>query len=192
MSTSWLRRSVRTRISFTGRASERAAGRRGRPRFERVLAAALSSEVLLDMQEVVTAALDDGEQLGHGCDLLALLLEESVQELLADELAVHPSLLHELDDLVGYPLFLLEREGDRRDRVRELRLRRIDPRDQDLLVRVEQVLDDDHRVVPFLDRLAVEVCGQLVEGLGVVVDLDRDVLLRRAELVADLSVQGLG
>src|SRR5262245_10274376 len=187
MSTSWLRRSVRTRISFTGRASERAAGRRGRSRFERVLAAALASEVLLDVQEIVAAALDDGEELGHGRDLLALLLEEPVQELLADELPLLARLLHELDDLVGDPLLLLERERDRRDGVRERRLRRLDPRDHDLLVRIEQVLDDDHRVVPLLDRLPVEVRGELGEGLGVVVDRDRDVLLRRAELVADLS-----
>ena len=59
----------------------------------------------------------------------------------------------------------------------------------DLLVRVEQVLDDHHRVVPLLERLPVEVRGELGQRLGVVVDRDRDVLLRRRELVADLLVQ---
>jgi hypothetical protein len=43
-------------------------------------------------------------------------------------------------------------------------------------------------VVPLLDRLAVEVGGELRQRLGVVVDGDRDVLLRRAELVGDLLV----
>jgi len=48
--------------------------------------------------------------------------------------------------------------------------------------------DEHHRVVSLLDRLAVEVRCELRQRLGVVVDRDRDVLLRRGELVADLLV----
>ena len=59
------------------------------------------------------------------------------------------------------------------------------------MIGVEEELDDHHRVVPLLDRLAVEVRGELRERLGVVVDRDRHVLLRGGELVADLLVQGL-
>jgi len=44
-------------------------------------------------------------------------------------------------------------------------------------------------VVSLLDRLAVEERGQTREGLVVVVDGDRDVLLARAELVGNLLVQ---
>ena len=54
---------------------------------------------------------------------------------------------------------------------------------------VEEVLHHHHRVVPLLDRLAVEVGCELRQRLGVVVDGDRDVLLRRAELVGDLLVE---
>ena len=57
------------------------------------------------------------------------------------------------------------------------------------LVGVEQVLHHHHRVVALLDRLAVEVRRELREGLRVVVDGDRDVLLRRGELVRDLLVE---
>ena len=58
-------------------------------------------------------------------------------------------------------------------------------------VGVEQELDEHHRVVPLLDRLPVEVRGEERQRLGVVVDRDRDVLLRGRELVADLLVQRL-
>ena len=68
--------------------------------------------------------------------------------------------------------------------VGEVRLRRLDARDDDVVVGVEQVLHHHHRVVPLLDRLAVEVRGELRQRLRVVVDGDRDVLLRRRELVA--------
>ena len=56
---------------------------------------------------------------------------------------------------------------------------------------VEEVLDHHHRVVPLLDRLAVEVGGELRRRLRVVVDGDCDVLLRRAEFVRDLLVEGI-
>ena len=46
-------------------------------------------------------------------------------------------------------------------------------------------------MVPLLDRLAVEVRGEVRQRLGVVVDRDRDVLLRGGELVADLLVDGV-
>src|SRR6185436_13578199 len=58
-------------------------------------------------------------------------------------------------------------------------------------VGIEEVLHHDHRVVPLLDRLAVEVGGELRQVLGGVVHRDRDVLLRRSEFVPDLTVQGI-
>ncbi len=69
---------------------------------------------------------------------------------------------------------------------------RLHGRDPDLLVGVEEVLHHHHRVVALLDRLAVEVRGELRQRLRVVVDGDRDVLLRGAELVGDLLVEGVG
>ena len=147
--------------------------------------------MLLDAQQVVLAPLDDCEQLGHRRDLLALLLEEPVEELLADELALLARELDQLDDLLGHALLLCEGESDRRDDVREIGLRCVDSRRLDGLVGVEEVLHHDHRVVALLDRLAVEVRGELRQVLGVVVDRDRDVLLGRGELVPDLAVQGV-
>ena len=79
----------------------------------------------------------------------------------------------------------------RGDDVREVHLRRLDCRDDDLCVGVEQILHHHHRVVPLLDRLAVEVGRELGQRLGVVVDRDRDVLLRCRELVRDLLVEGV-
>ena len=58
------------------------------------------------------------------------------------------------------------------------------------LVRVQQVLDHHHRVVALLERLAVEERRQLGQRQVVVVDGHRGVLLRGAELAADLVVQG--
>ncbi len=61
-----------------------------------------------------------------------------------------------------------------------------------MVIGVEQELDDHQRVVPLLDRLPVEVRGEERQGLGVEPDRDRDVLLRRRELVRHLLVQRLG
>ena len=94
-------------------------------------------------------------------------------------------------DLRGDALLLVERERDGRDVVREGRLRRRNGRDHDLVARVEEVLHHHHGVVPLLDRLPVEVRRELRQRLRVVVDGDRDVLLRRGELVRDLLVEFL-
>ena len=56
-------------------------------------------------------------------------------------------------------------------------------------VGIEEVLHHHHRVVPLLDRLAVEVSRELAQTSVVVVDGDRDVLLRSRELVPDLLVE---
>ena len=114
-----------------------------------------------------------------------------MQELLADEVALGTGELGEVGDLLGDALLLLERQPHRLDDVRELDLRLGDPRDRDALVGVEQVLDDHHRVISLLDRLTIEVRGEPRERLRVVVDRDRDVLLRGGELVPDLLVQSL-
>ena len=85
-----------------------------------------------------------------------------------------------------------KRERHGLDDVRELRLRRLDSGRYHVLVRVEQVLHHHHRVVSLLDGLPVEVSSELRKRLSVVVDGDRDVLLRRRELVCDLLVQRVG
>ena len=103
-----------------------------------------------------------------------------------------PCQLHERDDLVGDPLLLLQRERDGLAGVAEIRLRRLDSGDVDGLVGVEQELHHHHRVVPLLDRLAVEMGGELRQRLGVEVHRDRHVLLRRGVLVPDLLVECLG
>ena len=100
--------------------------------------------------------------------------------------------LREGRDLLGDPTLLGQRQGDRLDGAAEGDLRRGHPGDDDLLAGVEEVLDEHHGVVSLLDRLAVEERGQLGERLGVVPDGNRDVLLRGAELVADLGVERVG
>ena len=78
ISTSSLRRSVQPDLAHV-----RVRRRRGwRAGLERVLAAGRPGDVLLDLEQVPLAALDDREQLRHRRDLLALLLEEPVEELL--------------------------------------------------------------------------------------------------------------
>src|SRR5262245_47524500 len=114
MSRTWLRRAVRTRISCTSSPLERAAGGGWRARLERVLSSRCPAEVVLDRQQVVLAPLDDCEELCHRGDLLALLLQEPVEELLPDELTFVTRELHELDDLLGHPLLLRERQRDGR------------------------------------------------------------------------------
>ena len=113
-----------------------------------------------------------------------------MQELLSDELALLARKLHELDDLLGDPLLLCKRQRHWSNDVCECGLRSVDARRDDIVIGIEEVLNHHHRVVPFLDGLAIEVRGELREILGVVVDRDRDVLLRRGEFVPDLVVEG--
>ncbi len=165
----------RERSVAPGRRGARPGLRRRRQRapLERVHAPALTREVVLDQHHVVPRALDDGQQRAHRRDLLALLLQEPVQELLADQVALGARELGEVGDLLGHALLLLQRQPDGLDHVGERRLRLGDARDRDALVGVEQVLDDHHRVVALLDRLAVEVRGEPRQRLRVVVDGDR-------------------
>ena len=60
----------------------------------------LAREEVLDQHHVVARALDHGQQRAHRRDLLALLLQEPVQELLADEVALGPRELREVGDLL--------------------------------------------------------------------------------------------
>ena len=90
---------------------------------------------------------------------------------------------------LGDPLLLLERERDGRDDVGEAVCGAAMPGIDGLDVGVEEVLHHHHRVVALLERLPVEERGQTRERLGFVVDGDRDVLLVRGELVADLLVE---
>jgi ornithine carbamoyltransferase len=170
---------------------EGAARGRRRSGFERVLSAGRAAQVLLDREQVLLSSLDDREELRHRRHLFTLLLEKPVQELLTDELPFLARELHEVDDLLGDPLLLREREGHGSDDIRECGLGGVDARRDDVVIGVEEVLHHHHRVVPFLHGLAVEVRCELREVLGVVVDRDGDVLLRRGELVPDLAVQGV-
>jgi hypothetical protein len=115
-----------------------------------------------------------------------------VHELLADKIAFLAGEGGQCAYLVGDALLLRERQLNRLRRLGERRLRGLDTRDRDLVIRIEEVLDEHHRVVPLLHRLAVEVRGQQRERLRVVVHGDRHVLLRRGELVPDLLVHHLG
>src|SRR6187431_1059052 len=144
ISTSSVRRSV---LSLISRTSESAAGGGRRARLERVLSAGRPRHVLLDLEQVALSTLHDREQLRHRRDLLALFLQEPVEELLPDELPLLPGELHELDDLVRHALLLLERERHGGDRVAERRPRPLDSGDRDLLVGVEKILHHHHRVV---------------------------------------------
>ncbi len=114
-----------------------------------------------------------------------------MQELLADELALLAGELHEVDDLLGDPLFLREREGHGSDDIGKVGLRCVDARCDDVVIGIEEVLNHHHRVVPLLHGLAIEVRCELWEVLGVVVDRDGDVLLGGGELVPDLAVQSV-
>ena len=115
-----------------------------------------------------------------------------MQELLGDQVALLARGDRELLDLLGDAPLLVERELHGLDEIREIDLGAFHGRDPDLVVGVEKVLHHHHGVVALLDRLAVEVRGELRQRLRVVVDGDRDVLLRGAELVGDLLVEGVG
>ncbi len=114
-----------------------------------------------------------------------------MHELLGDEVDLVTRRQGQLLDLTRDALLLLERQVHGRRDVGERDLRRLDGGDHDLLVGVDEVLDHHHRVIPLFHRLAVEVRGELRQRLRVVVDGDRDVLLRRTELVRDLFVEGI-
>jgi hypothetical protein len=97
----------------------------------------MARQVVFGEQQVVSGAFDDGEESGHARDLLALLLQEPIQKLRADQVVLLPRERGEPDDLLGDGSLLLESERDRSDRVRELVLRLGDRGDPDLLPRVE-------------------------------------------------------
>ena len=94
-------------------------------------------------------------------------------------------------DLLGDAPLLLERERDRGDDVAEGGLRGVGARDLRVEVLVEQEAHHHQRVVALLERLRVEEGGEAGQGLGLVVHSDRDVLLVRRELVADLFIEAL-
>jgi hypothetical protein len=114
-----------------------------------------------------------------------------VQELLGEVVVRLTRHREQVGDVHGHLLLLLEREADRRDVVRELRLRRADLGEVDPLVAVEQVVDHLHRVLALFLGLVVEELGELRVRLGRVVGPDRRVLVRRGELTRDLGVQGV-
>ena len=94
-------------------------------------------------------------------------------------------------DLLGDAALLLQRERDRGDDVVEGGLRGVGAGDLRVEVLVEQEAHHHQRVVALLERLRVEEGGEARQGLGLVVHGDRDVLLVRRELVADLFVEAL-
>ncbi len=73
--------------------------------------ALLAGDVLLDVLDVVDVAGDDGQQVGHGRDLLDLLLDEPLHELLGGEVVLLARDPQQPVDLLGHPLLL--REGQR-------------------------------------------------------------------------------
>jgi hypothetical protein len=70
-----------------------------------------------------------------------------------------------------------------------MRLRRIDAREVDTDVPIQEVLDDHHRVIAFLHGLGVETLGELRKVGIVVPHRDGDVLVLGIELMANLIVQ---
>src|SRR5262249_29285850 len=141
--------------------------------------AAGAGEVVLDQEHVVGArAVDHGQESVHARDLFALFVEEPAEEALADVVALVACELYQGGDLLGDLLLLCKCECDRLSVVREARPRRLDGRRDRGLVGVEQVLHHHHRVVSLLERLPVEVGGELRQRFCVVVNGDGDVLLR--------------
>src|SRR5690606_8016220 len=151
----------------------------------------LACDVVLEVEQVGPGALGDREQRRRGGDLLDLLLEEPQQELLAERVALLARRAEQLLDLGGDLLFLLERKADRGHDVVEVVAHLARAGDRDRQVTVEHVLDDHHRVVALLERLAVVVPGQLRKVVPVEPHGDRDVLLVGVELVPDLLAQQL-
>jgi hypothetical protein len=148
----------------------------------------LSGDVFLERHWQVADPLGDGEQVGHRRLLFDLLLEEPLDELLAEVVALLPSEREQLADLAAYLSFLVEREANWADVVFESCGRGRDFPEPYRCACVEQVLDHHHRVLAFLERLAVEEAGQLRQALGLVVGRDCDVLVRCREFVRDLVV----
>jgi hypothetical protein len=68
----------------------------------------------------------------------------------------------------------------------ELIAHRTHTRDLDVHIAIEQMLHQHHRVVSFLDRLAVKVLRQLRQFGAGEIDADSHVLLRGREFVEDL------
>ena len=165
------------------------ARRARRRRVLALLSRMLTGDVVLDPHGVGLRPRHDAQEVGHGGDLLYLLLDEPLQELLARVVALTAGGRGQRVDLLGDPLLLLERQRDGLDDVAERRLWSGDSRHERLGVGVEQVLDHHHRVLALFQRLPVEEAGQLRQRLGVVVHRARDVLLVGGELVADLLVQ---
>ena len=66
---------------------------------------------------------------------------------------------------------------------------RVDARDLDSHVAVEQILHQHHRVITFFDGLGVEVLRKLTQVGAVEVNGHRNVLLGIGEFVTDLLLQ---
>ncbi len=107
------------------------------------------------------AALGHPNQGPHQAHLFDLFFEEPLHELLAEEVTLVAGHRRQLADLFGDRAFLIQRQRQRVVWFVELIAHRTHTRDLDVHIAIEQMLHQHHRVVSFLDRLAVKVLRQL-------------------------------
>ena len=122
----------------------------------------------------------------HQRHLFDLFLEEPLHELLAEVVALVARDRRQPADLVGDSTFLFEGQRQRFAWSVELVAHRVRARDLNAEVAVEQMLHQHHRVIAFLDRLAVKMLRQSRHNFAIEINRNRDVLLCRGEFVENL------
>ena len=155
------------------------------PTFADALNGQIGYEFAASQQYIAIAVYYDAENLPQ---LAAHFYRQAVEE--RNHAMMMVQYLLDADAPVEIPAIAAPQNGFS-DIVGEGGLGRLDGRDDHVVAGVEEVLHHHHRVVPLLERLLVEVRRELRERLAVVVNRDRDVLLRRRELVRDLLVEFL-
>ena len=97
----------------------------------------------------------------HPRDLFDLFGEEPLHELLAEVVTLVAGDACQPADLLGHRALLLECHRQCVARCGERVAHCVHAGNLDVHVAVEQILHEHHRVIAFLDRLGVEVLGQL-------------------------------
>ena len=159
----------------------RRAARPSRPRRAHV-----AGDEVFQLEQVGAGTIGDPDKRRHQGHLFDLLLQEPLHELLAEVIALVAGHCREPADLLGDRAFLVERQRQRIARFVELIAHRVNSRDVDADIAIEQILHQHHRVVSFVERLAVKMLRQLREVRAVEIDGDRQVLLRASEFIENL------
>src|SRR6185436_7759516 len=149
-------------------------------------------EVLDEEEPAFSGASDDAEESLHAGHLFEPLADEPLEEVAREVILVTDREIYEIVDLPGHGELPLQGELHRFLGRLEVGLGARDRGNTDAAARVDEEVDEAHRVGALFHRLFVEVRGQSRQVLAAEVGSDGYVLQEGPEFVSNLGVDGCG